>query len=107
MIYEIIDKVEDKKFIITEIIKHYNNIDKIKTSLNYDEFKDLINNDFRDKNKRFQLKKFYNKFFNNIDYNTFKDNIININNIVISYSDKTHYKLINIKTLYETYFIKV
>ena len=104
-IFNIIDKLDDKKYIIKEIIKHYNLYDLIKIDKDYDEFEEYINNNYIDSCYRFKIKKFYNDYFHNLRFQEFKQNFID-NDIIIQIGKSQHYRLKDFKALYDKYFIK-
>ena len=102
-IYDLIDNSIYKKEIINELLNKYS-IDKTEIKLNFEEFKELIKSKYEDKSHRFTLKKFYIDCVNYIDYDTFKNSLIN-DKIIIVYSDKIHYRLKDIEKLYNKYFV--
>lgn len=104
-IYKLIEEYGNVDEAIINIINYFKINEKIETTLNLNEFENVIKNEYLDKSKRFLIKKFYNKYFVRMNYKTFKS--ILEDNEIMKKCDKTHYKLINYKMLYELFFIKI
>ena len=104
-IFNIIDKFDDKKYIIKEIIKHYNLYESIKIDKDYNEFEEYINNNYVDSCYRFRIKKFHKDYFNKISFQELKQNFID-SDIIVQIGKSQHYRLKDYKALYDKYFIK-
>ena len=81
--------------------------DKISLNYDHDYFKDIINDEYIDKNNDFKPKAFYDNYFKKVDYKlNFKSFLYTLQkeDIIIKNEYNNHYKLKDINKLIDMFF---